>query len=94
MKFEHTLTLCTKINSKCFKDLNLRNDTVKLLEESISKTFSDINRTNVFLGQSPKAIEIKAKINKWDLIRLTNFCIASESVSRLVVPDSLSPHGL
>ena len=47
----------------------IRHDTVKLLEEKIGKTFSDINRTNVFLGQSPKAIEIKAKINKWDLIK-------------------------
>ena len=43
------------------------------------KTFSDINRTNVFLGQSPKAIEIKTKINKWDLIKLTSFCIAKET---------------
>ena len=49
------------------KDLNIRYDTIKLLEESIGKTFSDINHTNVFLGQSPKAIEIKTKINKWDL---------------------------
>ena len=44
--------------------------TKKLLEENIGKTFSDINHTNVFLGQSPKAIEIKAKINKWDLSKL------------------------
>jgi len=54
---EHTLTICTKINSKWFKDLNLRYNTIKLLENSIGKMFS-------FLGQSPKAIEIKAKINK------------------------------
>ena len=51
---------------KWLKDLNIRHDTVKLLEEDVGKTFSDINCTNVFLGQSPKAIEIKAKINKWE----------------------------
>ena len=58
------LPSCTKINSKWLKDLNIRHDTIKPLEETIGKTFSDINHTNVSLGQSPKAIEIKTKINK------------------------------
>ena len=61
-----------KINSKWLKDLNVRQDKTPL-EENISKTFSDINLTNVFLGQSPKATEIKAKINPWDLIKWTSF---------------------
>ena len=68
MKLEHTLTPHTKINSKWLKDLNIRHDSIELLEESIGKTFSDIN--HVFLGQSPKAMEIKTKINKWDLMKL------------------------
>ena len=61
MKVEHTLTPCTKINSKWLKDLNIRHNTIELLEKNIGKTFSDINHTNVFLGQSPKAVEIKTK---------------------------------
>ena len=56
---------------------------MKLLEENISKTFSDINHTNVFSGQSPKAIEIKAKLNKWDLIKLTSFCTAKETIGKM-----------
>ena len=62
-----------KINSKWLKDLNIRQDTINPLEENIGKTFSDINLTNVFSGQSPKATEIKAKINQGDLIKLTSF---------------------
>ena len=75
MKLENTLTPCTKINSK---NLNIKQDTIKLLEENIGKTFSDIHLTNIFSGQSPKTTEIKAKINKWDLIKLKSFCTAKE----------------
>ena len=82
MKLEHTL-IHTKINSKWLKDLSLRHDTMKLLEENIGKSFSGINCTSVFLDQFPKAREIKTKINKWDLIKLTSFCPAKEIIRKM-----------
>ena len=79
MKLGHTLIPCMQINSEWLKDLNISPDTIKLLQENRGKTFSDINLTNVFSGQSPKATEIKAKLNQWDLIQLTSFCTAKET---------------
>ena len=70
------------MNSEWFKDLNIRQDTVRLLEENIGKTFSDISSTNVFLGQSPKATEIKTKINQWDLIKLKSLSTAKETIKK------------
>ena len=98
MKLKHTLSPCTKITSKWLKDLNIRYDTIKLLEEIIGKTFSEINCTNASLGHSPKAIAIKTKIkiNKWDLWTESNLQTLHgncESVSRSVVSDSLRPEG-
>ena len=71
-----------KAESLRLKDFNIRYDTIKFLEENISKTFSDINCAKVFLGQSPKAIEIKTKTNKWDLIKLISFCTAKKTINK------------
>ena len=74
MKLEPTLTAYTKINSKWLTYIDIRLNTIKLLEENIDKTFFNINHTNVFLSQSLKATEIKAKTNKWYLIKLPSLC--------------------
>ena len=81
MKSEPNFTLFTKMNSKWLKDL--RYDTIKLLQDNIGKASSDVNHTDVFLGQSPKAIEIKAKITKWNLIKLTSFCPAKGTINKM-----------
>ena len=72
-KLEHSLTPYTKINSKWIKDLNVRPDIIKLLGEIIRKTLFDINHSKIFFDPPPRVMEIKTKINKWDLIKLINF---------------------
>ena len=73
MKLEHFQTPYTKINSKWIKDLNVRPATVKLLEENIWRTVSDMNHSKILYNQPPRVMEIKAKINKWNLINLKAF---------------------
>ena len=73
MTLEHFLTPYTKINSKWIKDLNVRPETIKLVKENIAKTLSDLNHTRILYDTPPKVMEIKAKINKWDLIKLKSF---------------------
>ena len=83
MKLEHSLTSCTKINPKWIKDLNVRLDIIKLIEKNIGRTLFDINLSNIFLDPSSRVTELKAKINKWDLIKLKSFCTAKEITNKM-----------
>ena len=83
MKLERFLTPCTKISSKWIKDQNIRPETIKLLEENIGKTLSDIHHSRILYDPPPRILEIKAKINKWDLIKIKNFCTTKETISKV-----------
>ena len=85
MKLEHSLTPYRKINSKWIKDLNLRHDTLKLLEENVGKTFSDINCSSIFLDQSQniQGKRNKSKNKQMNLIKLKSFCTAKETINKM-----------
>ena len=82
MKLEHFLTPYTKINSKWITDLNVRPETIKLVEENTGKTL-DINQSKILYDPPPRVTEIKTKVNKWDLIKLKSFCTAKETISKV-----------
>ena len=81
MKFDHQLTPYTKINSRWIKDLN--RNTIKVLEENIGRKISDIPRSNILKDTSPKARDIKERINKWDLFKIKSFCMAKENSTKI-----------
>ena len=87
MILEHSLTPYTKITSKWIKDLNVRLDTMKLLEENTGRILSDINHSNIFSDPPPRAMEIKAKINKGDLIKFKIFCTAQETINKDILQN-------
>ena len=82
MKLEHYLTPYTKINSKWIKDLSVRPEPIKLPEENISKTLSDINHSRILYDPPPRVMEIKAKINKWEVIKLKSFCTTKGAINK------------
>ena len=83
MKLEHFLTTCIKINSKWIKNLNVRPETIKFLEENIGRTLSDKNQSKILYDPPSRVMEIKTKMNKWDLIKLKSFCTAKEIISKV-----------
>ena len=77
------LVVPPKINSKWIEDLNVRPDTIKLLEENIGRTLFDINHSTILFDPPPREMEIKTKIKKWDHMKLQSFCTAKETINKM-----------
>ena len=83
MKIDHQLTPYTKINSRWVKDLKISHNTIKILAENMGRKISDIPRSNILRFMSPKARDIKERLNKWDLIKIKSFRMAKENSSKM-----------
>ena len=83
MKLEYFLTAYTEINSKRIKDLNVRPEAIKLLEENKGKTLNYINQSKILHDPPPRVMEIKTKVNKWNLIKLKSICTAKATISKV-----------
>ena len=83
MKLGHSLIPFTKINSKRIKDLNVKLDTLELLEENMGRTLSDINQSKILYDPPPRLMEIKTKVSKWDLIKLKRFCMTMKTIKNV-----------
>ena len=103
MKLDHQLTPYTKINSRWVKGLNISWNTIEVLEENIGRKISDIPRSNILTDTSPKARDIKERINKWDHIKIKRFCVAKENSIKMkreptvrenILPNDASDKGL
>ena len=92
MKLDHQLTPYTIINSRWIKDLNVSHNTIKVLEENIGSKISDIPCSNLLTDMSPKARDIKERINKWDLIKIKSFCMAKENSIKIKRTNSMGKH--
>ena len=89
MKLDHQLTPHTKINSRWIKDLNISRNTIKVLKENIGRKISDIPRSSILTDMSPKARDIKERINKWDLIKIKSFCRAKENSFKMKIEPTI-----
>jgi len=103
MKLEHFLIPYTKINSKWIRDLNVRPETIKLLEENIGRILDVINQSKILYDPPPRVMEIKTKVNKWDLVKIKGFSTPKETVSKVkrkppegekIVADEVTDKGL